>query len=208
MSDHDERIARFEHMADADPNNEMAHFSLGTAYLEADRPTEAAASFDRCIELNGDMTRAMELGGKALLEIGEAEKGGQLLTRGYEQAAQRGERRVQEGIASILAEAGLVVPTVEAPATAAEGNGGEFRCHHSGTLGTQMEEAPMRGPIGEWVGKHISAETWATWIGQGTKVINELRLDFSREEDQRTFEDYMIEFLGVPPEVVAAERGE
>ncbi len=194
-------------MAEADPDNEMAHFSLGTAYLEADRPTDAAASFERCIEINGDMTRAMELGGKALLAIGEAKAGGELLTRGYEQAAQRGERRVQDGIAGVLTEAGLEIPAVEAPPAAAGGEG-DFRCHQSGRLGTKMEETPLRGPIGEWIGGHISAETWATWIGQGTKVINELRLDFSREEDQRTYEDYMVEFLGVPTDVVTAERGE
>ena len=37
-------------------------------------------------------------------------------------------------------------------------------------------------------------------------MINELRLDFSREEDQKSFEDYMIEFLGVPAEVVEKDR--
>ena len=38
---------------------------------------------------------------------------------------------------------------------------------------------------------------WQTWIAQGTKVINELRLDFSREEDQKVFDQYMCEFLGI-----------
>ena len=44
---------------------------------------------------------------------------------------------------------------------------------------------------------NITTETWNDWIGQGTKVINELRLDFSREEDQDTFEQQMCEFLGI-----------
>ena len=46
----------------------------------------------------------------------------------------------------------------------------------------------------------------ADWIGQGTKVINELRLDFSREEDQKSYEDNMIEFLSIPADVVAKDR--
>ncbi|MCH6552183.1 MAG: hypothetical protein IH804_09245, partial [Planctomycetes bacterium] len=33
--------------------------------------------------------------------------------------------------------------------------------------------------------------------GQGTKVINELRLDFSRPEDQNTYEQQMCEYLGI-----------
>ena len=37
-----DRIAQFEKMASADPTNEMAHFSLGKAYLDADRHAEAA----------------------------------------------------------------------------------------------------------------------------------------------------------------------
>jgi Flp pilus assembly protein TadD len=32
-----DRIAQFEKMASADPTNEMAHFSLGNAYLQTGR---------------------------------------------------------------------------------------------------------------------------------------------------------------------------
>ena len=35
MTDLEQRIAQFENMAQADPDNEMAHFSLGNAYLQA-----------------------------------------------------------------------------------------------------------------------------------------------------------------------------
>ena len=55
----------------------------------------------------------------------------------------------------------------------------------------------MRGALGQWIYENISVETWREWIGQGTKVINELRLDFSREEDQRVFDQHMCEFLGI-----------
>ena len=33
-------------------------------------------------------------------------------------------------------------------------------------------------------------------IGQGTKVINELRLDFSRDRDQEIHDQHMREYLG------------
>jgi Fe-S cluster biosynthesis and repair protein YggX len=51
--------------------------------------------------------------------------------------------------------------------------------------------------VGEWIQKNISAETWKTWIGQGTKVINELRLDFSRDKDQEVYDQHMHEYLGI-----------
>jgi Fe-S cluster biosynthesis and repair protein YggX len=62
----------------------------------------------------------------------------------------------------------------------------------------------MRGPIGEWIHANICQETWSEWIGQGTKVINEMRLDFSRVEDQETYERFMGEYLGVPEDVMTA----
>ena len=71
MTDLDDRIARFENMSVADPSNDMAHFSLGSAYFDAERFEEAANSFNRCIALNPDMTRAMELGGSSFLKIGK-----------------------------------------------------------------------------------------------------------------------------------------
>ena len=45
----EQRIAQFENMTAADPENEMAHFSLGNAYRQAGRAAEAAASFQRVV---------------------------------------------------------------------------------------------------------------------------------------------------------------
>jgi len=72
--------------------------------------------------------------------------------------------------------------------------------------GKLLDEAPLPGEIGKWIFANVDAQLWGTWIGQGTKVINELRLDFSREEDQLSFEDYMVEFLGVPSDIVELDR--
>ena len=54
MNDLTDRIARFENMATADPTNDMAHFSLGSAYFDAGRYEEAANSFETCIEVLTD----------------------------------------------------------------------------------------------------------------------------------------------------------
>lgn len=63
---------------------------------------------------------------------------------------------------------------------------------------------PFKGAIGAWIQENISNETWNDWIGQGTKVINELRLDFSRDEDQETYERQMYEFLGIDDDLLAS----
>lgn len=66
----------------------------------------------------------------------------------------------------------------------------------------------MRGPMGRWIVENISAETWKAWIGQGTKVINELRLDFSKDKDQETYDRQMREYLGIDDDLYAKLQSE
>jgi len=193
MTDLEDRIARFENMVVADPSNDMAHFSLGSAYFDAERYEEAATSFNRCIALNPDMTRAMELGGSAYLKIKKIDAAQSLLEQGYAQAASRGEKRVQDGIEELLKEANLEIPELNSE-------------DETLASGKPLSEAPLPGEIGRWILENVDEARWHLWIGQGTKVINELRLDFSREEDQKSFEDNMIDFLGIPADVVAKDR--
>ena len=82
-----DRIAQFEKMAREDPTNDMAHFSLGNAYLQTGRAAEAAKSFENCIAVNPHMSKAYQLGGQAMIEAGWADKAVALLNRGYEVAA-------------------------------------------------------------------------------------------------------------------------
>ena len=49
-----ERIAQFRKMASDDPDNELAHFSLGQALFELDRHGEAEPHFRRTCELQPD----------------------------------------------------------------------------------------------------------------------------------------------------------
>ena len=86
-----QRIAQFENMAQADPTNEMAHFSLGSAYAQAGRHADAARSYLRCIDLNPEMSKAYQMAGEALVKAGDTAKAGQVLERGFEVAALKGD---------------------------------------------------------------------------------------------------------------------
>jgi Fe-S cluster biosynthesis and repair protein YggX len=210
-SDLHDRIQRFEYMAQADPDNEMAHFSLGGAYLQAGRAAEAAATLERCLELNPEMSKAYQLAGQAMIDAGWADRAVRTLERGYEVAAQKGDLMPRDAIAELLRSIGREPPALSAEAEQAAEKlraAGAFVCTVTGRAGTQLDAPPMRGPLGEWIRDHVSRETWQEWIGQGTKVINELRLDFSREEDQVTFDRYMCEFLGIDPALYEKLTGE
>jgi Fe-S cluster biosynthesis and repair protein YggX len=200
MNSLDERIAQFEKMAGEDQDNDMAHFSLGSAYLQAGRHEEAAISLQRSIEINADLSKAYQLAGQALIESGQQDKAVPILEAGYKIAAQRGEIPPRDAIAGLLSGIGRELPQLSAQAQAQAEQvqaSGAFICQVTGRPGAQLPDPPMRGALGQWIFEHVAAETWREWILQGTKVINELRLDFSREEDQRTYDGYMCEFLGI-----------
>src|SRR5262249_30200080 len=78
---------------------------------------------------------------------------------------------------------------------------GAFVCQRTGRPGTKMSRPPFRGPVGEWIQQNISQETFSAWIAQGTKVINELRLELSREDDEAVYDQHMREFLGIDDEL-------
>lgn len=196
--DINERIAQFRNMAQADPTNEMAHFSLGNALLQAGEDASAAESFKRCIELRPDMSKAYQLAGQALVNVGQSDEAIKVLTEGYTVAAERGDRMPRDAMGELLKQLDAPVPDVavkeKKPITASDGS---FVCQRTGRPGTQLEKPPFRGPLGQKIYETISAETWQEWIGQGTKVINEFRLDLSREDHSRIYDQHMLEFLGL-----------
>lgn len=162
----DNRIAQFENMASADPTNDMAHFSLGRAYLDAGRFAESAKSLERCIELNPHMSKAYELAGKAMIGAGWADKAVAVLNEGYETSTRKGDRLPQQAIAELLRSIGREPPVV-APASPSAADSiatGSFVCRQSGRPGTQMDKPPFRGAVGQWIHENISAETWKAWI--------------------------------------------
>lgn len=195
-----DRIAQFEKMCREDPENDMAHFSLGGAYNQAGRFGEAAAAYARCTELNPGFSKAYQLAGAAYMAAQDTPRASEILLSGYQVAAVKGDLMPRRAIAELLEKLGVQAPEVEAPARAA--GAGDMVCRRTGRPGSRMARAPFRGAVGEWIAQHITSETWNAWIAQGTKVINELRLDLSRDEDSEAYDRHMREYLGIDDEVM------
>lgn len=198
-----QRIAQFENMVQADPTNDMAHFSLGGAYAQAQRFAEAADSYLRCIQLNESMSKAYQLAGQYLAQAGDTTRAIQVLTDGFVRAGERGDRLPQKAMGELLTKLGAPVPEIKKAGGEAPAPTGGFTCRKTGRPGTQMDRPPFRGPLGEWIAGNISRETFNDWIAQGTKVINELRLDLSRDDHAETYDQHMREYLGIDDEVLA-----
>lgn len=200
-----QRIAQFENMAQADPENEMAHFSLAGAYAQAGRYADAAESYLRCTQVNPDMSKAFQLAGDALVQAGDRTRAAEILEKGYEVAALKGDLMPKRAIAELLKSLGRPVPEVAGADTSAEAliAAGAFVCQKTGRPGHRMDRPPFRGPVGLWIQDNISRETFDDWIRQGTKVINELRLDLSRDQDSDTYDRYMREYLGIDDDLYA-----
>lgn len=221
MLDTAQRIAQFEAMVrpEADPNNDMAWFSLGQAYSQAARHADAARAFARCTEINPDMSKAYQLGGQALVAAGDRDSATKTLLTGYEVAARRGDRMPMKAIGDVLTSLGVALPKVAEPggSPVAATNGvaapgaslppGTFVCSKTGRPGTRMARPPFRGPLGEWIAANIATETFNDWIKQGTKVINEMRLDLSRDQDSETYDQHMREYLGIDEALLAQIQG-
>ncbi len=193
-----QRIEQWEHMTREDPDNAMGWMSLGNAYKQADRDEESARAYRKAIELDAGLSRAYQSLGQILIHAGAKDQATEILTEGYKQAAERGDVMPQRAMQSLLEQIEAPVPQVARPEAEAAVPAGEGQIvdRHSGQPGTRMSKPPFRGPVGRFIADHYSQETWRQWIGQGTKVINELRLDLSKPEHQDVYDQHMMEFLG------------
>lgn len=200
----EERIAQWEQMAREAPDD-MAFFSLGNAYKDAERLEDAQGAFAKAIELNPGMSRAYQLRGQVLIKLGRDGEAGPVLTEGYKVAAERGDVMPQKAIGSLLEKVGLPLPKVQDAAEKkkqVEASGDTVLDRRTGQPQNRLADPPMRGPIGKFIYDHFGQQTWNEWIGQGTKVINELRLDFSNDTHQDVYEQHMLEWLQVTREEI------
>ncbi len=196
-----ERIAQFRKMAQDDPDNELGHFSLGKALLEDGQFVDAAVSFQKTVELNTQFSKAYQLLGQSLKSAGNKAAAVQYLTKGFEVADERGDNIPRDEMAKLLKELGAEVPASKrAAAPKIEGVGG-FACQRPGCLAgpraVQLQRPPMSDELGKQIYDSICAECWQEWLGQGIKVINEMRLDLSDEKGQQVYDQYMKEYLGI-----------
>jgi Fe-S cluster biosynthesis and repair protein YggX len=202
MSNLDERIAQWEKMA-AEAPDDMAYFSLGNAYKEAQRWDDAAKAYGQAIGLNQGMSRAYQFLGETLIKAGREADAKPMLIKGYKVAAERGDVMPQRSIGEMLQRLGEDLPEVEdaaAKKAEVEASGNMVLDRRAGQPQPRLADPPMRGPLGKFIYDHFGQITWNQWIGQGTKVINELRLDFSNLAHQDLYEQHMLEWLQVTRE--------
>ena len=197
----DPRIEQFRKMAQADPENELGHFSLGRALIDAGRHGEAIASLQRAIALNAQNSRAYQLLGLAQKEAGDRPAAVRTLRQGFEVAHGRGDLMPRNDIAALLTELGESPPAVAdapaaRPAPAAAGEG-EIQCTRCGQGRPKMAKQPFKGALGQQVWDNVCQTCWSEWIPMGTKVINELRLNFADPRHADAYDQHMKEFLNL-----------
>lgn len=197
----EQRIQQFKTMAEADPENELGHFSLGKAYLETERFEEAVPSLSRALDLNPRMSKAYHLLGQALDKAGNRDEAIDVLKRGANSAHEQGDVMARDAMTQLLSAWNVTVPlfstlpaTDNTPAEGGTSSSG-FRCSRCGRPNGQMEKAPFKGKLGEKLFNNVCANCWKEWIPTGTKVINELSLVLSTPEGSKAYDQYMLEFL-------------
>lgn len=194
--DLNERISRFEALVREDPENDMAYFSLGGAYNQNAQFDKAAEAYIRCTELNPSMSKAYQLAGTALMAAQDVVRAKEVLTEGYKVAASRGDLMPQKGIAELLEKLGAPVPETKREERPT-GEGG-FIDRKTGRPGHKMVRPPYQNKLGEWIQNNISQETFYDgWLPTGTKIINELRLDLTRDADAAVYDHAMRAFLNI-----------
>lgn len=192
-----ERIEQFKKMAADDPTNELGHFSLGRAYLDAGQNEEAVKSFEQALALNGKLSKAYQLIAKALLAQNLKEPAIERLNQGVILADERGDLLPRNEMVGMLKELGAPVPAMKSSERKIEVGEGQVIDRRTGQPGTRLPKPPFKNRMGDMIYANVSAESWREWIGMGTKVINELRLPLSDPQAQKVFDEHMLEFLNL-----------
>jgi Fe-S cluster biosynthesis and repair protein YggX len=199
MSQISERIAQYRKMAQDDPENELGHFRLGQLLMEAGQLEEAARSFRRTLVLSPEFSKVYRLLGSCLIQLGRRDEAVQVLRQGFEVADERGDTIPKEEIVQLLGQLGEPAP--ESRRTGGAEMGG-FRCQRPGCLARgharQLPKPPMNDELGRRIYESVCADCWNDWLrNYSVKVINERRLDLSREEDVAQYDRDMKAFLGL-----------
>jgi Fe-S cluster biosynthesis and repair protein YggX len=196
--DSQERLRVFTNMAEADPTNELAHFSLGKVHLELEHLAEAEGSLRRVLELNPRHSQAHRLLGEALLRLGRRDEGIRVLEEGISVAHEKGEFQPRNQMQETLRREGIEPPRPEAtkPDATREGAKG-FTCRRCGKENAPLEEPPFLNDLGKEIQETICQACWREWFAMSIKVINEYRLNLLSPQGNSVYESHMKEFLGL-----------
>ena len=197
MADNGERIEQFRKMAEADPTNEIGHFSLGRELLSGGDYSNAVSSLRRVIELNPNISKAYQLMGEGLLKLGDLPGAVSIWTKGVTTADSRGELMPRDEMVRLLKENGAPVPELmNKQATQAAGEG-EVLCKRCGLVKKKLARAPFKNEFGQAILNGTCTECWQEAIRLGTKVINELRLPLADPQAQKVWDQHVREFLNL-----------
>jgi Fe-S cluster biosynthesis and repair protein YggX len=198
MIDQD-RINRFKALTEADPTNELGFFSLGRAYLDGGQAAEAIPPLQRVLALNSSFSKAYALLGQAQRATGDTAGAVHTLTQGYRIAHEKGDLMPRNDMAMQLKEIGAPVPEIKAEVlTEADAATGKIKCSRCGRIAPKMPERPFSGDLGDQIHNAVCGPCFREWIGQGTKVINELRLNLTEKAAQDVYDQHMKEYLNIP----------
>ena len=198
MSQNSERIEQFRKMAEADPNNEIGHFSLGREYFNAGQYDAAVQSLRRVIQLNPNISKAYQLTGEALLKENKQEEAIAVLTQGVKMADSRGEVPPRSEMIQLLKDIGAPIPELAKKATPViQAGEGEVLCKRCGRVGKKLPGPPFRTAFGQQIFENTCTDCWREAIAMGTKVINELRLPLADPAAQKMWDQHIREFLNL-----------
>lgn len=194
------KIQQFKQMSEADPDNELGHFSLGKAYYDSEKFAEAIPSLQRVLELRPTTSKAYQLLGDALDKTDQRDQAIEILTKGIAVADEQGDQMPLNGMVQLLKDFGAPVPEIKTTSTSktssSTGSSADgFQCVRCSKPNGQLPKQPFKGQLGEKVFSHVCDTCWREWIGMGTKVINELGLVLSSQAGQDAYDQYMVEFL-------------
>jgi Fe-S cluster biosynthesis and repair protein YggX len=189
-------------MANDDPDNELGHFRLGQLLMEDGQYDEAVGSFRRTLELSPQFSKVFQLKGACLIKLDRKDEAVRVLQEGYRVADARGDNIPRDEMGKMLTQLGADVPAPTKATTSAAGGGDGFRCQRPGCVAGnhphQLPAPPMGDELGQRIYKTVCADCWDYWLRNlSIKVINEMRLDLSRDRDQETYDQIMRETLGL-----------
>lgn len=202
-----ERIEQFRKMAQANPDDDLAHYALGQALVDADRFGEAVNVFRHVIKLNQSYSRAYLLLGQSLEQVGDEPGAIDTYQQGYAAAMNRGDlmpanemkQRLTALGGEISSDAMIAFAQADAtPADERDPEENEVRCLRTKRIGARLTFNPFNDEVGAFIQDKISKESWDEWMEMSIKVINELRLDLGEPAGQRAYDEHMRDFLNLP----------
>ena len=201
-----EQIARFRNMVAGDPEDDLAAFRLGQALMEDEQYGEAIKAFEQTLQLSPEFSRVFQYLGECLIKSGNKDKAVDVLTRGWLNASDRGDRLPMEAMGKLLTSQGAPIPKPAAPKVEEDtGPGTGFRCQRPGCMegkrARQLPAPPLPDAIGQRIQRDICAACWTLWFKDlSIKIVNENRLDLSSEFGQAEYDRAMCDFMGFEDE--------